>query len=342
MIYLPKFVVILFKILFFFHNFISFLIVLIILFYKHKTKLILKLNIYISLTQSTTGGSQNTIVAPIELKIDHEIIESEELIIEHQKLRAFIPKSLINEDKKTRQIIPLIKITTDPSIVIEPPLNTNTAKKITPTLSDNDLSSTEQVWNAIKQIIMNQIYAKTKKPPFKIILLTQIEGYYDWLEKERNEPTDNSIIKKNLNTIELVNWFLRELSDIEPKLEAFDTINGLSPNLVKKLKAVLFQVNKNSKGMEALVESFKVYDNLLENIQDVLKNLRTEFHKVAKVSQDNTTPVLNDDILIKPKENDNNNEKIITEKNEELNLTNEIVSDEGAIKKSENRFDDEL
>lgn len=282
-----------------------------------------------------------------ESQSENEIFENEDLLIEHGKLRAFMPKSLIDEDKKTRQTVPLIKITTEATISMEVPVQSSS---VPATTAEIDLSSTEKVWRAVKQILMNQIHAKTKKPPFKIIPLTQIEAYYEWLDKERNDATDKSLVKRELNTVELVQWFLKELDDIEPKLEVFDPFNELPPTLARKLKSRLLQVNKNSKEMEALiemVESYKVYDNLLENIQDVLKNLRTEFKKVSKISNvgDSVGGELkqiesNENLPESQVESSENQE---LKDNEELNLTGESTSNaHDTLEKIEHKFDDEL
>lgn len=255
------------------------------------------------------------------------------MIIVKSHLRAEIPRDMANKNKRTRNFIPLVRLKT-----------VGDFSSTTEIISEHEnLSVFEKAWCTIKQFLVNEIHASTKKPPNQIISVLRMETYYDWLQKERNPI--NPLISDNLNTFEIVYWFLNELSDTLPNSESFDTLNSmLSPSqlLLQRLKPFLAHGNKNPEQMESLieiVESYKVYDSLLENIQDVLKNLKSEFHKAAKSSVDKVKDQdITSDNIDHSKNLKTNNELIENKVDETINNINK----QEKIETIEKHFDDEL
>ncbi|XP_015119637.1 ER degradation-enhancing alpha-mannosidase-like protein 3 [Diachasma alloeum] len=201
--------------------------------------------------------------------------EDELLVFEKGHMRASILKATENQQLVNPN--PLVRLSTKSST---PPL-------VVPV--EEDMSLFKRVWREVKQILVNQIHASTKTPPNEVIPLSQIKVYYDWLAKERkNEETAAS---ENLSAWMIVNWFVTELSDTVPNLDILDS-SGMPPtskSLAMRLTSLLLRANQNSQEMKALIEmvdSFKVYGNLLENIKEVLENLKGELKKAAMKDED--------------------------------------------------------
>ncbi|KAK0157873.1 hypothetical protein PV328_011562 [Microctonus aethiopoides] len=243
----------------------------------------LKTSVKEFLTRPTTlQDAENNPMAVISAP---EINENVEMIIHKGHLCTVIPKNLATKNKQERRVMPLVKL----MIKVK-----NLPAKIPDKLSNEDfqkLSSFEKGWKSIKQFLVNQFYTHTKYGLNQVISLLRIEVYYDLLQKERNP--DNPLTSDKLTTLEIISWFLDELSDTFPNLDKSDASNLLSTTKLssEQLKTLSIRTNKkNFEKIEAviqMVESYKIYDSLFETIQAALNSLKSEFHKTSKNDLDN-------------------------------------------------------
>ncbi|XP_057333329.1 ER degradation-enhancing alpha-mannosidase-like protein 3 [Microplitis mediator] len=255
---------------------------------------------FLTRPSQTSDSTQSTISAPA---LDSN---KEEMIIDKDHIRAIIPHESASKNKQSRDLVLFVKLLINknsPSLSTSlPPTSSSSSSSSMPL---PELSEFEKGWRVLKQFLINRIYLNTKFPPYQVVSISRIEIYYDWMQKERNPK--NQVKSDELSTFELVTWFIDELSDTFPnfeKTDSFNSISGASKTLMQRLKTSESNINKNDviniddnndddddnndsdsdkvqkvdkNNMVNIMETYKIYDNLMENIQDVLKNLKTEF-----------------------------------------------------------------
>ncbi|XP_063982642.1 ER degradation-enhancing alpha-mannosidase-like protein 3 [Diachasmimorpha longicaudata] len=193
----------------------------------------------------------------------------------------------------------------------------------------------QRAWREVKQVLVNQIHASTKTPPNEVIPLSQIKFYFDWLAKQRNN--EDTVTSEDLSGWMLVNWFLTELSDTAPNLDIPDSneILPASKSLAMRLTSLILRAKQSDEEIGTLLEmiqSFKVYGSVLENIRDILKNLKGKFKKASMHNEEKMVPKAFIEKLISETTNQKDGDQFIPEdmKSEEDGIVEAVeVADEG-------------
>ncbi|KAG8038685.1 hypothetical protein G9C98_000240 [Cotesia typhae] len=293
---------------------------------------------------STTENTPNTISAPA---LDNK----DEMIIDKDHLRAIIPREFAIKNKQNRDLVLFAKLLFNK--------NSPSLMSATPPPSMTELSAFEKDWKVMKQFLINQIYINTKFPPYQVISVGRIETYYNWIQKKRNPKSP--IKSEELSTFELVTWFIDELSDTLPNFDKIDSfgISKISKSLIQKLISSSISKNdvinidtnediegnseengkKDDKKMVNIIDTYKIYDNLMENIQDVLKNLKTEFRSKS-LDDDNSSNVGNnhnddddddDDNLIVSNYSNQTNQNSVSNADEKKAIKDNVIDNEKKV-----------